>query len=196
MNKKLNKLVILASGTGSIFLSLVKACKANILPAQTISLVCDNPKALVIAKAKKEKVPVLILDIKNFSSLLEWNKALLKYLQSQKPDLILLAGFLKKIGKPVLENFKNQIINIHPSLLPKYGGHGMYGIHVHRQVLEAGETKTGISIHLVSEEYDAGRILAQKQVPILPEDTVVSLQERVKKIEAKFYVDTLKKIMK
>ena len=193
-NKKEPDLIVMASGTGTLFINIVQACKNNSLNARVINLVTDNPRAVVIQKAQKEQVPVNIFSLKAFPSFSKWDTALCQHLKTKKPDLILLAGFLKKIGPRVLSHFKNRIINIHPSLLPRHGGDGMYGIHVHRSVLKAGDKKTGVSIHLVSEEYDRGPILAQTEVPVSPNDTPESLQEKVKKTEQVFYVSTLRKI--
>ncbi|MDE0119361.1 MAG: phosphoribosylglycinamide formyltransferase [Bdellovibrionales bacterium] len=194
-NNKKKRLVILASGTGTLFLSIVKSCKTGHLKAEVIHLISDHNQAPVLEKAKKENISVKILNPKKFSSFSDWDKALCRYLKSQKPDLILLAGFIKKIGPGVLSFFKNRILNIHPSLLPRHGGYGMYGVHVHRSVLEVGDKKTGISIHLVSEEYDAGPILAQIEIPVSPKDTPESLQKKVKQIEPTFYISTLRKIL-
>ncbi len=189
-------MLILASGQGSLFLNIVQACKAGHLKAEVIGLVSDNKNALVFKKAQVEKVAIKILDPKNFISFSKWDKALYEYLKEKKPDLILLTGFIKKIGREVLFNFKNRILNIHPSLLPRHGGKGMYGIHVHRAVIASGDKKTGISVHLVSEEYDKGLLLAQKEIPVFVEDTAESLQKRVKQEEQTFYVSVLKKIIK
>ena len=192
--KKISNLIILASGTGTLFESIVQTCNSQYLDARVISLVSDNKKALVLKKAQAVKIPMKILQLKEFSCFSKWDEALCRYLQTKNPDLILLTGFLKKIGPKVLHYFKNRILNIHPSLLPNHGGSGMYGIHVHRSVLASGEKKTGISIHLVSAEYDSGPVLAQTEIPVSPEDTPESLQEKVKKQESLFYISTLKKI--
>ena len=189
------RLVILASGTGTLFFSIVQACKNNTLKAKVTSLISNNKKSLVLQKAKKEKIPVKVLDPKDFSSFTKWDAHLCSYLKTQKPDLILLAGFVKKIGPKVLTAFKGRILNIHPSLLPRHGGKGMYGINVHRSVLESGDKTTGISIHLVSEEYDTGSLLAQTEISVSTDDDPESLQEKVKKTEAIFYVSVLQKII-
>lgn len=189
------RLVILASGTGTLFLSIVQSCKTDHLKAEVIHLISDNNQAPVLEKAKKENISVKILNPKEFSSFSDWDEALCQHLKSQRPNLILLAGFIKKIGPKVLSFFKNRILNIHPSLLPRHGGTGMYGRHVHHSVLKAGDKKTGISIHLVSEEYDTGPILAQTEIPVSPEDTPESLQKKVKQVEPTFYIATLQKIL-
>ena len=189
------RLLILASGTGTLFMSIVQSCKTKHLKAEVIQLISDHNQAPVLKKANKENISIKILNPKDFPSFSDWDEALYQHLKNQNPDLILLAGFVKKIGPKVLDFFKNRILNIHPSLLPRHGGHGMYGLHVHRSVLEAGDKKTGISIHLVSEEYDTGPILAQTEIPVSPKDTPESLQKKVKKVELTFYISTLKKIL-
>ncbi|MDB6080383.1 MAG: Phosphoribosylglycinamide formyltransferase, partial [Akkermansiaceae bacterium] len=119
------------------------------------------------------------------------DRAMLEVLEEHEVELIVLAGFMKKIGPRVLEAFEGRILNIHPSLLPKFGGRGMFGQHVHRAVLAAGETVTGVSIHLVNGEYDQGRILAQAEVPVIDGDTVETLAARVLEREHAFFVETL-----
>lgn len=109
-------------------------------------------------------------------------------------DLIVLAGFMKMIGPRVLQAYRNRIVNIHPALLPRHGGKGMYGMYVHRAVIASGDTVTGVSVHLVDEEYDHGRILAQTEVPISIHDTPETLAEKVLKVENRFLVETLYRV--
>ncbi|MCL2609931.1 MAG: phosphoribosylglycinamide formyltransferase, partial [Treponema sp.] len=116
---------------------------------------------------------------------------ILEVLLRHRADIVFLAGYLKKIGPAVLSAFGGRIFNIHPSLLPRHGGRGMYGINVHRAVLASGETETGITIHRVSAEYDTGPIVAQRKVPVLPEDTPESLAARVLAEEHRFIVEVL-----
>lgn len=194
-SSKKARLLILASGQGSLFFSIVQACKSGHLNAEVIGLLSDNNKALVLKKAHAERITIKILKPKNFISFSKWDEALYNYLRERKPDWILLAGFLKKIGPKVLSAFKNRVLNIHPSLLPHHGGAGMYGIHVHRAVITGKDKKTGISVHLVSEEYDTGPVLAQKELLVFKNDTPESLQKRVKATEQTFYVSVLQKII-
>ena len=190
------RLVVLACGTGSLFLSIVQACEKELLPAEVVGLISCNSQALVLKKAEQQKIKSHVLELKKFSDFSDWDKALCSLLKETKPNLILLAGFLKKIGPQVLSEFKNRIINIHPSLLPRYGGEGMYGLNVHQAVIKNGDKKTGISIHLVGEDYDTGPLLAQTEIAVSPEDTPETLQEKVKKEEQTFYVSVLQKILK
>jgi phosphoribosylglycinamide formyltransferase 1 len=117
-------------------------------------------------------------------------------LRELNPDLIVLAGFLKLLPVEIIRSFKEKIINIHPALLPKYGGKGFYGKFVHEAVLKAKENKSGITIHLVDEEYDRGRTLLQKECDVSREDTPVSLAERVRRLEHKYYPLVIEEILK
>jgi len=121
---------------------------------------------------------------------------MLNILKNYKIDYLILAGYMKKLGDKVLSFYENKILNIHPALLPKYGGKGMYGANVHKAVLDAGEKETGVTIHLVTSEYDTGKILGQEKVPVLKDDTVETLSSRVLETEHKFYVEIIDKISK
>ena len=116
-------------------------------------------------------------------------------LRNYEVDFVLLAGYMKMVGSLVLSAFEGKILNVHPSLLPKHGGQGMYGINVHRAVIDAGEKKSGATIHLVNSDYDKGKILGQKSVIVDKDDTPDSLAKKVLKIEHSLYVETLKKII-
>ena len=201
--KRKKRLVVLASGTGTLFEALVRAfnrpasppsaAKRDLSPAEVVALVSNKKQAPVIDKALKYRVPVQKVLLQNHKCFSDWDKALCVCLKSFRPDYVLLAGFLKKIGPEVLGAFPNRVINTHPSLLPLYGGRGMYGLHVHRAVLKAGDKHTGVSVHLVTEDYDTGPVLAQTKIPVLKNDSPQSLKARVKKTEQVFYVDVIKK---
>ena len=194
-NIKKPSLVVMASGEGTLFAHIVEASKTGHLKAQVIALFSDNLKALVLKKARDKGIETKVLNSKSFAQFEDWDKALLEYLKTKNPDFILLAGFLKKIGPRVLTAFKGRMLNIHPSLLPRHGGKGMYGIHVHRSVLKAGDKTTGVSIHWVSKDFDKGPLLAQKKVAVHPQDSPEALQKRVKQVEKEFYVSTLQKLL-
>ena len=122
------------------------------------------------------------------------DQAILERLKEAQVDIVLLAGYLKKLGPRVLAEFGGRILNTHPALLPKFGGKGMYGSRVHEAVLASGDTETGVSIHLVDAEYDTGRVLAQCRVPVMPGDSVADLASRVQAREREFVVETLAKL--
>jgi len=111
-------------------------------------------------------------------------------------DLVVLAGFMKMIGPRVLHAFRDRIVNIHPALLPRHGGKGMYGMHVHRAVIASGDRVSGVTVHLVDEEYDHGRVLAQMEIPVVPDDSPESLADRVLKKEHQFLPEVLGRIVK
>ena len=121
-------------------------------------------------------------------------EAILEAMQRHGVEVICLAGYMKKLGAEVLTAYEGRILNIHPALLPKFGGQGMYGMRVHEAVLAAGEQESGATVHLVDEEYDHGRVLAQEKVPVKAEDTPETLQKRVLAVEHRLYAATLARI--
>ncbi len=122
------------------------------------------------------------------------DEAILLTLRRHEVELVVLAGYMKQLGEKTLAAYRDRVINIHPALLPKYGGVGMYGINVHEAVIAAGDPETGVTIHLVDAQYDHGQILAQCRLPVLPGDTAATLAERVLEKEHTFLVETLKNI--
>jgi len=189
------RLVVLASGAGTLFAAIAEACQNQTLAAQVIHLISDNKKAPAIQKSQHDGIPTSILRPQDYGSLQAWDQDLYHVCAAQNPHLIIMAGFLKKLGPQMLSSFHNRILNIHPSLLPRHGGAGMYGIHVHQSVIAHKDTHTGISVHLASKEYDTGPILAQKVISVSLTDTAESLQEKIKQIEKSFYVSVLQQIL-
>jgi len=151
-------IAVFASHNGSNLQALIDAGKDNRLFAEIVLVVSNNADSGAIKRAKNNKIPYLIIDYKKVSSNKLGDKTLLDSLLIYKIDLIILAGFVKKLGSEIIKVFKNRIINTHPALLPKYGGQGMYGDNVYKAVLEAGDKETGVSIHIVNEEYDKGPV--------------------------------------
>jgi phosphoribosylglycinamide formyltransferase-1 len=170
------KFSMLSAGRGSNFEAIMRHVVAKELEAECISLVTPaGSKAIDVAN--KYGIPARIIEGGN----------LLSILQSENPDLVVMSGYMQKIPENVLEYFENRIINIHPALLPSFGGKGCYGIHVHEKVLEAGVKITGVTVHFVNKDYDAGKIIAQSTVPVLPGDTPKILAERVLNEEHNLY---------
>jgi phosphoribosylglycinamide formyltransferase-1 len=147
--------------------------------AEVSLILCNKPDAYVLERAKQLGISSLLIDKERFRS----GDAHLSELKSAGIELIVLAGFLWKIPQALIDAYPQRIINIHPALLPKYGGKGMYGHYVHQAVIEAGERESGITIHLVDEEYDHGRHLAQFTCPVLPDDTPDTLAARIHVLE-------------
>lgn len=165
-----------ASGSGSNFQAVIDAIENNEIDAVITGLITDNEYAGAIRRAENHNICVSIIN--NFGAD-EAAEELLSVLKGWTPDLIILAGFLKKIPDEITRLYQNRIINIHPSLLPKYGGKGFYGNHVHKAVLEAGDKSSGCTVHYVNENYDEGKIIKQKTVDVLPDDTPETLAARV-----------------
>ena len=156
----MKKIVLFASGNGSNVENIIQYFKSN--TAIVISgILSNNPNAKVLDKAKKHKIPTLIFHKAELTDGFVEN-----VIDSIKPDLIVLAGFLLKFPDAIIKKYPNKIINIHPALLPKYGGKGMYGIKVHQTVLDNQEIETGITIHYVNEQYDEGEFIFQQKVNI------------------------------
>ena len=185
---------MIGSGKGSTIESFCEAVKSGQIQADIKALLTDNPRSEILLIAEKQNIPSVILPFKEEQPE-KWDQELLKTLQKLQPDLILLAGFLRKIAPQVLSAFKGRILNSHPSLLPDFGGKGMYGLKVHKAVIESQHKQTGVTVHIVNQDYDKGPVLVQEKINILPEDTPLKLQERVKLIEKRVYKETLKKII-
>ncbi|QJE97808.1 phosphoribosylglycinamide formyltransferase [Luteolibacter luteus] len=183
-----------ASHGGSNMQALIDATKRGELEARPALLISNNRNSQATVRAQQEGMPFLVMNSVTHPDFEALDQAMLDALREHQVDLIILAGYMKMIGPKVLEAYDNRILNIHPALLPKFGGHGMFGQHVHKAVLEAGETVTGVTIHLVNSEYDEGRIIAQAEVPVMPGDTVESLAARVLKKEHEFFAKTLQDV--
>ncbi|MDE3247004.1 MAG: phosphoribosylglycinamide formyltransferase [Acidobacteriota bacterium] len=179
------KLALFISGTGGNALNLVRACREGRIPAEPVLVVASRATAPGIQKLRDRGLLVTILDRKDAGSDEAYSKACLEVAKASGAHFIALAGWLRKLHVP--QEWEGRILNIHPGLLPKYGGHGMYGMHVHRAVLASGEKESGCTVHLVDNELDHGRILAECRVPVLPDDSAETLQQRVYAKEMELY---------
>jgi phosphoribosylglycinamide formyltransferase 1 len=184
-------LVVLASGSGSNFQSIIEAVRAGTIHASIAGLIVSKTEIGAIEKAKNAGIETVVIKPGLVDSGLTFSESLLNQLAVWQPDLIILAGYLAKIPTEVISRYPNRILNIHPSLLPKYGGKGFYGINVHRAVIENLEKESGCTVHLVNEAFDEGPILAQSRVPVHPHDTAQSLAERVLVQEHSLYPLTI-----
>lgn len=178
LHNKTKHIAILASGKGSNAEALIQHFNKTAV-AKVVLIVTNNAKAGVIEVANHNAVPVLIIDNIN----LQQPEKLLQQLQNFNIELIVLAGFLKKIPDALVSTYPNKIVNIHPALLPKFGGKGMYGDKVHEAVLNAHEKTTGITIHYVNEHYDEGQIIFQAETPITENDTIETVRNKVQALE-------------
>ncbi|MEO8393075.1 MAG: phosphoribosylglycinamide formyltransferase [Chloroflexota bacterium] len=189
------KLGFLASHNGSNMQAVIDACKTGRLKAIPAVVISNNSDSGALARAEREGIAHSHLSTKTHPDADALDAAILQTLVDHEVELVVLAGYMKKVGAKTLRHYADRIVNIHPALLPKFGGQGMYGVFVHQAVLEAGETETGVTIHLVNEEYDRGAILAQRKVAVIAGDSVESLAARVLETEHAFLVETLQKIV-
>ena len=182
------KIVIFASGSGSsaenIILSLKKTSSISVS-----KLYCNRPDALVLKRIKKHNIESFVFNSTDLN-----NDSVLEDLTKISPDLIVLAGFLQKIPEKIINAFNNKIINIHPSLLPKHGGKGMYGLNVHRRVIKNNDSESGFTIHYVNKDYDKGGIIFQKTIKVATDDPK-NLAKKVLIEEHKYYPEIIKKIL-
>ena len=187
---------ILASHGGSNLQAIMDACEDGLLKANVAVVVSNNSRSLALQRARKSGVPAYHLSSKTHSDDGDLDLAIKDILKKYNVDLIILAGYMKKIGPSVLRTFRNRVINSHPALLPNYGGKGMYGDRVHKAVVKAKSAETGISIHLVDEDYDHGAIISQKIIAVDSSEGVEFVKKKVQKHEHRFWVTTLNKIQK
>jgi phosphoribosylglycinamide formyltransferase-1 len=154
--------------------------------------VSNNSGAGILELARSHSLPAVHLSQKNFSGEAEFVSTLIETLRQYEANFLVLAGYMKRLHPHIINAFRNRIINIHPALLPRHGGQGMYGIHVHEAVIAAGEKVTGATVHFVNEEYDRGGIILQKEVPVLPDDTPETLAARVLRVEHEIYPEAIR----
>ena len=183
----------LASHGGSNMQAIIDACKQGRLDAKPCVVISNNSDSMALTRAGTEGIPRYHISAATHPGETE-DRAILRTLQAHDVDTVILAGYMKRIGPATLQAYRGRILNIHPALLPKFGGLGLYGKQVHEAVLRAGEKVTGVTVHVVDEQYDTGPILNQTQVPVMVGDTVDSLAERVLAQEHLLYVETLRKI--
>ena len=185
------RLGILASHEGTTLQSVLDAIGAGRLSASVAVVISNNGGSGALRRARLAKVHAVHLSGTTHPDPEQFDLAVLDTLTAVGVDLVLLAGYLKKLGPRVLSAFEGRILNTHPALLPKFGGKGMYGMHVHKAVIATGDSESGVSIHLVDGEYDTGAVIAQCKVPVLPGDSPADLASRVQAREKEFLLETL-----
>ena len=186
----MKRVVIFASGSGSNAENLIKFFR-NRETGSVIQVLTNNPHAKVLERAKNLNVSALSFNRIAFSK----SDDVLNILKASKPDLIVLAGFLWKFPEHILHEFPNKVVNIHPALLPKYGGKGMYGNFVHDAVVANKEKETGITIHYVNENYDEGAIIFQAQCIVEPEDTAEDVAAKIHQLEMEHFPKVLESLL-
>lgn len=186
------RLGVLASGRGSNFNAILTSIRGGKIDADVCVLVSNKKSAGALAIASQNGIPSFFLSFKKFDSPQEYDAELCKVFTKYKVNFVVLAGYLKYLTPEFINNYKNRILNIHPALLPSFGGKGMYGHHVHSAVLQRGCKVSGVTVHLVDEIYDHGPIIMQKTVPVEEGDTEETLAARVLKVEHEIFPKALK----
>ena len=192
----MKKLAVLVSGGGSNLQSIIDETKNGILKdiAQVVIVISNNPSAYGLERAKKENIKEVALDYKNMDKK-DYDEQMYKLIKESDADIICLAGYLKKVSDTIVKEYKSRILNIHPALLPKFGGKGMYGHFVHEAVVKAKEKKSGPTVHYVDENYDTGSIILQTEVPVYETDTPEDVAKRVLVQEHIIFPKAIKKVI-
>ena len=188
------RLAVLASHEGSTLQALIDARADGAIDAEVALVISNNSQAGAMARAQTAGIPTQHISAKTHGDEAGADRAIVDALQHAAVDWVLLLGYMKKMGPNILHEYQGKIINTHPALLPDFGGKGFYGRKVHEAVQASGVRESGATLHLVGSEYDSGPILAQVRVPILPEDDVHAIEQRVKQAEKGLLVDTLRRI--
>jgi len=186
------RLAVFASGGGSNFGAIIDAVAAGVLPAELVLLVADRAGTGAAARAEAAGVPVAVVAPGDYPAAGAFGDALLAELDARQADFAALAGYLRMIPPAVVARFRNRMLNVHPALLPAFGGHGLYGRRVHEAVLAAGVKVSGATVHLVDEHYDTGPIVLQQCVPVLDDDTPETLAARVLAVEHRALPEALR----
>lgn len=185
-------IAFLASHNGSSARAITNACINGALEAKPLLLISNNPDCGAIKWAKDLQLKTAVINISNAQNP---DKAIADLLTDNNIDLTICSGYMKLVGPETIAATHGAILNVHPALLPKHGGKGLYGRHVHQAVFDNKDTETGITIHLVDGEYDHGKIIAQKRLPVLSGEPVEDIEAKVKAAEPDFYIETLHKIL-
>lgn len=188
--KPATRVAVLASGRGSTFQGLVEAGRRGEMPAEVVLLIVSSRDVPAAELADRLGIERVVVDERLVGSA-ACDAAMDELLTSRRVDLVVLAGYLRKVGPRTLRAFAGRLINTHPAPLPRFGGKGMFGEHVHKAVLQSGVTTSAATVHLVDEEYDSGPVIAERPVPVLPNDDVDMLRERVQAVERELLVSTI-----
>ena len=187
----MTRIAVLASHGGSILQAVMDACANGELNAEVVAVISNNSGSMALGRARSAGIAGWHLSGRTHPQPTALDAAICATLQEARPDWVLLAGYMKKLGPSTLDAFQGRILNVHPALLPKHGGRGFYGRRVHQAVVDAGDAETGATVHLVDAEYDTGPVLAQVRVPVKAGDRVEDVEQRVQHAERQLVVDTL-----
>jgi phosphoribosylglycinamide formyltransferase-1 len=186
------RLAVFASGGGTNFQALLDAIDRGTVPAEPACCVSNTPDAGALDRAERAGVPCAVVPPDDFDTPAAFGTALLDVLAAHDVSFVALAGYMIKVPANVVDTYRGRMTNVHPALLPAFGGQGMYGMHVHEAVLDYGAHWSGATVHLVDEEYDHGPIVLQEPVPVYPDDTPQALADRIKTVEHRLYPEALR----
>ncbi|MDN7138711.1 phosphoribosylglycinamide formyltransferase [Pseudidiomarina sp. 1ASP75-14] len=178
----MKRIVVLISGSGTNMQAIVDACQADRIDGEVVAVISNKADVGGLEKAAKAAIPTAVLSHREFDSREAYDEELLKLVDSFAPDVVVLAGFMRILTPAFAQHYQGRMLNIHPSLLPKYRG-----INTHQRALDSGDTEHGVSVHFVTEELDGGPVILQAVVPVFPEDTALDLQQRVHSQEHRIY---------
>ena len=193
----MKRLAVLVSGSGSNMQSIADSVNRGILKGlvEIVLVISNNPGAYALERARNENIKAVCIERKSFEDEISFNGAILRELRNAETDIVCLAGYMRMIGREIIRAYRGKMLNIHPALLPKFGGKGMYGRHVHEAVVKSGETKSGATVHFVEEEYDTGKIIVQREVEVFESDTPQDISKRVLAVEHRIYPEAIKKVI-
>ncbi len=195
MSLRKKNLAVFCSGGGSNFKALHRQIQERNLPCRIVMCLSNNSQCGAMQFARENGIDAVHLSSKTVPNEDAFVQTMLSELEKRQVDLILLAGYMKRVPKEVVRRYPKRILNIHPALLPKFGGEGMYGMNVHRAVIEAREKESGATVHFVDEHYDEGEIIIQGKVSIAPDETPESLAPKVLEVEHRIYAEALVKVL-
>ena len=185
---------VLASHGGTNLQAIIDSCRSGAIDAEVRVVISNNSRSMALERARRAGIPTAHLSGATHPDPDSLDEAIAETLRRHGVQVVALAGYMKMLGPRTLNAYRNRILNVHPALLPKFGGQGMYGERVHEAVLASGDTVSGVTVHLVDEEYDRGPVIAQTEVPILPGDTPDTLAARVLEQEHILYPETIQRI--
>ena len=189
------RIAVLASHAGTVLQAIIDACESERLLAEVCLIVSNNSGSGAVQRAARHQIPFRHLSGETHADAERLDQALCDTLRESAPDVVFLAGYMKRLGPRTLTTFAGKLYNTHPALLPRFGGQGMYGAKVHQAVLASGDRVTGVTVHRVDADYDTGPIVSQCEVPVYADDTIESLAARVQEREREFVVETLQQLL-
>ncbi len=191
----LKRIGVLVSGGGSNLQALIDAIEAGKIPGEIVVVISNKPGVYALERAMRHQIPTVVVNHRDYPDVVEFSKALLAVCQEYQVELVCMAGFMRIIDRVLVEAYPNRMVNIHPALLPAFGGKGMYGHHVHEAVISSGAKFSGATVHFVTAETDVGPIVTQGIVAVADEDTSESLAAKVLQVEHQIYPQAVKLVL-